>query len=234
MADEPQEDELLESPKPDVPCKRELPPRLEERSWFPPPIDPPEKPEPQPGDEPRLPPLRGPEIPGAQINEQGMYRVPESDLDIFETGIVEPFLGLGMDEKPIEWLWPGYVPMGKLTLIEGESASGKSFVAADVAARVSRGQPWPGRIQGPQPAGDVIVVAFEDSREDTLAPRLRQAGANMNPPEGASEVPRRPDPPAGLTSGARRAERQAGCIYFFTAVSEYDALKKKGETSWSR
>ena len=207
MADEPQEEkpqEPLEPQKPEEPGKPDIPPRLEKRSWFPPPIDPPEKPEPQPGDEPRLPPLRGPAIPGAQINEQGMYRVPDSDLDIFETGLVEPFLGLGMDEKPIEWLWPGYVPIGKLTLIEGESASGKSFVAADIAARVSRGQPWPGRIQGPQRAWDVLYVSFEDSREDTLAPRLRQAGADF------------------------------GRFQFLTAISEYDALKKKGETVKNR
>ena len=225
MADEPREDkpqEPLEPQKPDEPQKRELPPRLEERSWFPPPIDPPEKPEPQPGDEPRLPPLRGPAIPGAQIDDQGMYRVADSDLDVFETGLVEPFLGLGMDEKPIEWLWPGYVPIGKLTLIEGESASGKSFVAADIAARVSRGQPWPGRIQGPQRAWDVFYVSFEDSREDTLAPRLRQAGANMNPPETCSLSAHSPTP------------NSAGCIYFLNEISEYDALRKKGETVQNR
>ncbi len=282
MCDEPQEP--VEPQKPDVPRKPDVAPRLEKRSSFPPPINPPDKPQPQPGDEPRLPPLRGPEIPGAQISEQGMYRVADSDLDVFETGLVEPFLGLGMDEKPIEWLWPAYIPIGKLTLIEGESASGKSFVAADIAARVSRGQPWPGRVQGPQPAGDVIVLSFEDSREDTLAPRLRQAGANMNAPETCSLSPRswtadscgrspdscgrspdscgrspdratdvdRRSPDAGgdLRSDAsagsgdpRRTDEsgeprptvcRAGCIYFFTAISEYDALKKKGETVKNR
>jgi hypothetical protein len=151
-----------------------------------------------------------------------MYRVPDSDLDVFETGLVEPFLGLGMDEKPIEWLWPGYIPVGKLTLIEGESASGKSFVAADIAARVSRGQPWPGRIQGPQRAWDVLYVSFEDSREDTLVPRLRLAGANINPPETCSLSARSPTP------------NSAGCIYFLNEISEYDALRKKGETVRNR
>ncbi len=300
MSDESQEgepQEPVEPQKPDEPSKPDEPPRLEERSSFPPPIEPPVKPEPQPGDEPRLPPLRGPEIPGAQISEQGMYRVADSDLDVFETGLVEPFLGLGMDEKPIEWLWPGYVPIGKLTLIEGESASGKSFVAADIAARVSRGQPWPGRVQGPQPAGDVIVLSFEDSRDDTLAPRLRMAGANMNAPETCSLSPRswtadscgrspdscgrspdscgrspdratdvdrrspdaggdlRSEPSAG-SGDPRRTEsgdprrtgagsgdqcrtgsgdpRTAGCIYFLNEISEYNALRKKGETVRNR
>jgi KaiC/GvpD/RAD55 family RecA-like ATPase len=159
-----------------------------------------------------------------------MCRVPDSDLDVFETGLVEPFLGLGMDEKPIEWLWPGYVPIGKLTLIEGESASGKSFVAADIAARVSRGQPWPGRIQGPQRAWDVLYVSFEDSREDTLVPRLRMAGANMSPPETCSLALE--STPAALEQPGcshRTDQHRAGHIYFFTEISEYDALRKKGE-----
>src|SRR5258708_39374111 len=126
MADEPRKDEPQEPlepqkpdepPKPDEPRKLDESQRLEPRSWFPTPIDPPEKPEPQPGDELRLPPLRGPAIPQAQINEHGVYRVPDSDLDILETGLVEPFLGLGMDEKSIEWLWPGDIPIGKLTCI---------------------------------------------------------------------------------------------------------------------
>jgi hypothetical protein len=151
-----------------------------------------------------------------------VYRVPDSDVDVFETGLVEPFLGLGMDEKPIEWLWPGYIPIGKLTLIEGESASGKSFVAADIAARVSRGQPWPGRIQGPQRAWDVLYVSFEDSREDTLVPRLRLAGVNMNPPETCSLSPHSPTP------------NSAGFIHFLNEISEYNALRKKGETVRNR
>ena len=146
-------------------------------------------PPPCPPLEPPLPPLKGPEIPGARINEHGMYRVPDRDCDLFETGVVEGFLGLGMDEEPIQWLWPGYIPLGSLTLIEGESASGKSFLAADIAARVSRGQPWPGRVPGPQLAGDVLYVSFEDNRQTVLAPRLRQAGANMRPPESVSASP---------------------------------------------
>jgi hypothetical protein len=48
------------------------------------------------------------------------------------------------------------------------------------------------------------LVSLEDSREDTLAPRLRQAGADF------------------------------GRFQFLTAISEYDALKKKGETVKNR
>jgi|GEM_PF-3030423 len=43
----------------------------------------------------------------------------------------------------VQWLWPGRVPRGMVTLIEGAEGAGKSFVALDIAARVSRGAGWP-------------------------------------------------------------------------------------------
>jgi transcriptional regulator with AAA-type ATPase domain len=46
-------------------------------------------------------------------------------------------------KRPTEWLWPAHVPMGRLTLLVGEPGLGKDSVAADLAARVSRGAVWP-------------------------------------------------------------------------------------------
>ena len=43
----------------------------------------------------------------------------------------------------VQWLWPNRIPLGMVTLIEGAEGAGKSFVALDVAARVSRGALWP-------------------------------------------------------------------------------------------
>ena len=45
--------------------------------------------------------------------------------------------------KPVEWLWEGRVPCGKVTLLDGEPGSGKSLLAIDLAARVSRGLSMP-------------------------------------------------------------------------------------------
>jgi hypothetical protein len=53
--------------------------------------------------------------------------------------------------RPLEWLWPGRIPIGKLTLIAGDPGLGKSFVTLDMAGRVSRGTPWPDRLHEPNP-----------------------------------------------------------------------------------
>src|SRR5487761_1268033 len=50
------------------------------------------------------------------------------------------------DEVPdplVEWLWPGVIPVGHVTLVAGEPTSGKSFWMTDLAARVSFARPWP-------------------------------------------------------------------------------------------
>ena len=55
---------------------------------------------------------------------------------------------------PVEWLWPGRIPLGRLTLLAGESRVGKSLVALDIAARVSRGAPWPDALGPDAPLPD--------------------------------------------------------------------------------
>src|SRR5258708_440757 len=45
--------------------------------------------------------------------------------------------------RPLRWLWPDKIPLGKLTLIEGPPAIGKLYLALDIAARVSTAEPWP-------------------------------------------------------------------------------------------
>jgi hypothetical protein len=41
--------------------------------------------------------------------------------------------------KPLRWLWPGRIPLGKLTLLAGDPGLGKTLVALDIIARVTRG-----------------------------------------------------------------------------------------------
>ncbi len=45
--------------------------------------------------------------------------------------------------KPIRWLWPARIPRGKITLLIGDPGSGKSLLTLDLAARLSRGTPFP-------------------------------------------------------------------------------------------
>jgi putative DNA primase/helicase len=87
-----------------------------------------------------------------------------------------------VEAKPLEWLWPGLIPIGKMTLFSGDPGLGKSFVTVDMASRVSRGKQWPVSLGGQpvsQSAGSVVILACEDDVEDTVRPRLDRANANV-------------------------------------------------------
>lgn len=76
------------------------------------------------------------------------------------------------------WLWGNRVPLGSLTAIFGARGAGKSFVALDMAARVSSGTPWPDDPLTPQTPGSVLLVAMEDPL-GAVVKRLRAAGADL-------------------------------------------------------
>ncbi|MBS0263435.1 MAG: AAA family ATPase [Planctomycetes bacterium] len=59
----------------------------------------------------------------------------------------------------LDWLWPGRIPLGQLTVIEGADGVGKSFVALDLAARATRSEAWP------QPLPVVATEQAEKSPE---------------------------------------------------------------------
>ena len=72
--------------------------------------------------------------------------------------------------RPVSWLWPGRIPLGRITLLVGRPGEGKSFLTTDAAARVTTGTPWPD--SGECPRGSVLLIAAEDDPGDTIRPRL--------------------------------------------------------------
>jgi hypothetical protein len=48
-----------------------------------------------------------------------------------------------IEDAPISWLWKGVIPMSMTKAITGNAGMSKTFVAADMAARPSRGIPFP-------------------------------------------------------------------------------------------
>jgi 5S rRNA maturation endonuclease (ribonuclease M5) len=62
--------------------------------------------------------------------------------------------------EPVEWLWRGRIPLGKLSVLDGDPGLGKSTIALDLAARVSQGQPMPDGTQGLQ--GGTVLLSMED------------------------------------------------------------------------
>ncbi len=78
----------------------------------------------------------------------------------------------------LDWLWPGRIPLGKLTLLAGDPGLGKSFVTLDIASRVSCGAAWPDMPLFKQTPGGVILLNAEDDLADTIAPRLDKMKAD--------------------------------------------------------
>ena len=77
----------------------------------------------------------------------------------------------------VTWLWPGYLPAGKLVLVDGDPGDGKSTLSLDLAARLSTGSPMPdGSTTTPT---SVLLLSAEDGIADTIRPRLDAAGADM-------------------------------------------------------
>lgn len=81
--------------------------------------------------------------------------------------------------RRVEWLWPGRVPLGKLSIIAGDPGLGKSMATLDIAATVSTGRPWPDGAAN-LPRSGVLLVSAEDELEDTVRPRLDAAGADCS------------------------------------------------------
>ena len=78
--------------------------------------------------------------------------------------------------QPVAWLWQDYLPLGALTLLEGEPGSGASRLALHIAACVTSGRALPGGTPGLQ--GTVILVADQDHPGYTIAPRFSAAGGD--------------------------------------------------------
>ncbi len=83
--------------------------------------------------------------------------------------------------KPVDWLWPGRIPCGALTILDGDPGLGKSTVTLDLAARVSRGYAMPpgGGPSDILPA-NVVILSAEDDPARVIRPRLEAAGADLD------------------------------------------------------
>jgi putative DNA primase/helicase len=92
--------------------------------------------------------------------------------------VVKIRCGADIKPLPITWLWPGWVPAGKLTILAGAAGTGKTTLALALAAVVTAGGTWPdGSARKSQ--GNVLIWSSEDVPDDTLVPRLIASGADL-------------------------------------------------------
>ena len=48
-----------------------------------------------------------------------------------------------IQSKPVQWLWRPYIPIGKVTLLQGDPNDGKSTMMMNLVAELSRGGAMP-------------------------------------------------------------------------------------------
>jgi putative DNA primase/helicase len=92
-----------------------------------------------------------------------------SEVEFIRAGKVKP--------QNVRWLWQGWLPLGMLSLLLGLPGRGKTTLAEQLAADVTRGR-LEGSIRG-KPS-DVLIVSYEDAIAETLVPRLMAAEANLD------------------------------------------------------
>jgi len=79
--------------------------------------------------------------------------------------------------ESIQWQWKDWLAQGKLHLLAGQPGTGKTTIAMQMAATVSKGGTWPDGSTSEQ--GKVLIWSGEDDPQDTLVPRLKLAGADL-------------------------------------------------------
>jgi len=83
-----------------------------------------------------------------------------------------------IEPQPISWMWPDWLPAGKLTILAGGGGVSKSTLSLAIAAIISRGGYWPDGAFYPN-KGNILIWSSEDSASDVIVPRLTVAGADL-------------------------------------------------------
>lgn len=89
---------------------------------------------------------------------------------------------ISMDEiqtEEVKWLWYPYIPLGKLTIVQGDPGDGKTTFVLAVIAALTTGEPLP-ECGSAAAAMNVIYQTAEDGLADTIKPRLESAGADCS------------------------------------------------------
>lgn len=87
-----------------------------------------------------------------------------------------------MKRRVLRWIWPGRIPRGAVTMLDGDPGSGKSLVAADLCVRVAGGYAMPDGVawDGVGKGEAVLYVGLDESNELAVLPRLDAAGGDRH------------------------------------------------------
>jgi hypothetical protein len=130
----------------------------------------------------------------AQLRRLSQIERPQEPQSDSQASGSQPLVSPQGSLRQNGWLWLGRFATGKVTVLVGENGLGKSSIAADLAARVSRGSAWPGQDAGSAPQGTALVISPAEEQCGLLTTRLEGAGADLDcvcamPLEPLDDVP---------------------------------------------
>ena len=79
----------------------------------------------------------------------------------------------------IHWAWPGWLALGKLTILAGAGVTGKTTLTIGLAAVLTSGGRWPDG-EPCRTRRSVLIWSSEDDAADTIVPRLIAADADLS------------------------------------------------------
>lgn len=81
--------------------------------------------------------------------------------------------------EEVGWLWYPYIPLGKVTIIQGDPGEGKTTFVLALISLLTRGEPLPECDIAAEPVNAIYQTA-EDGLADTIKPRLEVYGADCS------------------------------------------------------
>jgi hypothetical protein len=81
--------------------------------------------------------------------------------------------------QPITWLWDGWLPLGKMTILAGAGGCGKTNLSLALIATITTGGVFPDGSKCSN-VGKVLIYSTEDDPADTLKPRLIANDADIS------------------------------------------------------
>ena len=94
----------------------------------------------------------------------------KQDLELIRMSDIQP--------EEVQWLWYPYIPLGKLTVIQGDPGEGKTTFVLAVIAALTKGEALPER--EPLDPVNILYQTAEDGLADTIRPRLDALGADCS------------------------------------------------------
>lgn len=95
----------------------------------------------------------------------------------------------------IQWLWPGWIPTGVLTVLAAEPGTGKTRFAADLVRRIRHGLPWPDGAPMTTPRDAQALWVMSDNHHDEIVTLAGEFGIV----DGIRINASRKDPYGGVT-----------------------------------